>query len=503
MILRHILPALALLMAACSGSDDAATGKLDVVVISPKETVFLPLNGEWPLLPELVGGSVSRGLVKFDGNGQIVPDVATSWRVSDDGRSIIFRLRKAQWSDGRAVTGDDFVRLFRSTLLPQSRHPYKALLSVIENGEAVADGKKPPGALGVTTPIAEALEIRLGAPSPELLQVLAQPAMGISDRNMSRFALGPFRFTNKGGEIALTPNAGYDDPGSVQLRRINLNAEPDTAIALQHFKQRHARLLLGGTTGDFQLARAAALDRFVRLDPVRGIYGYRFDNLKGSLGDARVRQALAMVINREAVASATGAGTASPVYGVVSWSLAELPQPAVPDWSKMSVADRLADARQLMRSARGGNAAPLTIAVALPNGPGHAAILKQAAAAWAQLGVVVKEVRAGSRAADLSVIETVAPSDSAIWFLNQYRCRKNGYCNPQVDALLDQARSAADGGARRRALALAERLVLTDQPIIALFTPIRWSMVDPNVLGWSDNALAQHPLAALSVIGGQ
>jgi ABC-type oligopeptide transport system substrate-binding subunit len=70
-----------------------------------------------------------------------------------------------------------------------------------------------------------------------------------------------------------------------------------------------------------------------------------------------------------------------------------------------------------------------------------------------------------------------------------------------VDRLLDQARNAPDAAARRAALAEAERLLVTDQPMIPLFTPIRWSMVDPNVLGWSDNAVAQHPLAALSVIG--
>src|SRR3546814_6487250 len=62
----------------------------------------------------LIAGAVSRGLVKLDGNGQVVPDMATSWRVSDDGRSIIFRLREAEWTDGRDVTGQDFVRMFRA-----------------------------------------------------------------------------------------------------------------------------------------------------------------------------------------------------------------------------------------------------------------------------------------------------------------------------------------------------------------------------------------------------
>lgn len=500
---RRLLPALALLLTACGGSSDSA-GKLDVIVIGRQETVFLPMKGAWPLLPELIAGGVARGLVKFDGNGQIVPDLATSWRVSDDGRSIIFRLRKAHWSDDRPVTGEDFVRLFRAALAPQSRHPYKALLTVIENGEAVAAGKKPLGALGVSAPIPEALEIRLSAPRPNLLQLIAQPAMGISDRNMSRFALGPFKLAEGDDRVTLLPNPAFDDPGSVQLSRINLRTESEAAMALKRFKQDQAKVLLGGTTGDFQLARAAALDRFLRLDPVRGIYGYRPVNMNGPLGDARVRQALAMVINREALASSTGAGTASPVYGMVSWSLSELPQPAAPAWSTIPLASRVADARQLMRSARGdlgGN--PLVLKVALPEAPGHAALLKQVAAAWAELGVSVQPVAANADDADLEVLETVAPNDSVGWFLGQYRCRKGGYCNHQVDTLLDQARGAQEAASRRQAFVAAERLVVIDQPIIPLFTPIRWSMVDPDVLGWSDNMIGQHPLAALSLIGGQ
>src|SRR3546814_9685910 len=81
--------------------------------------------------------------------------MATSWRVSDDGRSIIFRLREAEWTDGRDVTGQDFVRMFRAVMARDSKHPFKQILSVIENGADVAAGKKPPSALGVLAPIPE------------------------------------------------------------------------------------------------------------------------------------------------------------------------------------------------------------------------------------------------------------------------------------------------------------------------------------------------------------
>jgi len=53
---------------------------------------------------------VYRGLTKFDNQGRIVPDLARSWKVSDDGLTYTFQLRPNQlWNDGRPVTAKDVV----------------------------------------------------------------------------------------------------------------------------------------------------------------------------------------------------------------------------------------------------------------------------------------------------------------------------------------------------------------------------------------------------------
>src|SRR3546814_18999430 len=138
---------------------------------------------------------------------------------------------------------------------------------------------------------------------------MAHPAMGIADRNMSSVALGPFRFgRNEDGVTELVPNPDFTDPGSVQLDRIGVVAHSEAAIALQNYKREQKGVLLGGTTGDFQLARASGLDRFLRLDPVRGIYGYRPVSMEGSAADPSIRQALAIAPDREAGAAYPGGG---------------------------------------------------------------------------------------------------------------------------------------------------------------------------------------------------
>src|SRR3546814_10177812 len=79
----------------------------------------------------------------------------------------------------------------------------------------------------------------------------------------------------------------------------------------------------------------------------------------------------------------------------------------------------------LMRSARGDiGANPLVLRVAIPHGPGHAALLNQVAQSWLQVGVTTEPVKPGDKSADLEIVETVAPADSATWFLKMFRCRK-------------------------------------------------------------------------------
>src|SRR3546814_5885282 len=58
--------------------------------------------------------------------------------------------------------------------------------------------------------------------------------------------------------------------------------------------------------------------------------------------------------------------------------------------------------------------------------------------------VKVEPVAGNAPNPDLAIFETIAPADSASWFLNQFRCRPKAYCNPQVDAFLDQARKRSE-----------------------------------------------------------
>ncbi|HPU16277.1 MAG TPA: ABC transporter substrate-binding protein, partial [Polymorphobacter sp.] len=155
-------------LAACKPAGDAGGATLRVDSVGDAGRAEM-------LMRQTALDVTSQGLVQFDAAGQTVPGRATSWRIADDGLSVIFRLRAAKWSDGRPVTAEQVVLSFRRLLAPAGRSTLKPLFGRIVNAPQVASGRLPPKALGISAPVSNVVEIRLSAPMPELLQLLALP----------------------------------------------------------------------------------------------------------------------------------------------------------------------------------------------------------------------------------------------------------------------------------------------------------------------------------------
>src|SRR3954447_2925656 len=159
LIAALLIPALALVPAACR---DQPQGVIKAVVIGDAPKLRDPYLG--PLAPAdaILLQNVAQGLVRFDASGNIVPGLAERWNVSDDGLSYIFRLSGAQWPDGTKITADQVARLLKRQLAGRSRNALKDSLGAVEDILAMTD---------------RVVEIRLVAPRPTLLSLLAQPEM--------------------------------------------------------------------------------------------------------------------------------------------------------------------------------------------------------------------------------------------------------------------------------------------------------------------------------------
>lgn len=498
MVWRRILPlAASMLLAGCGGANTASTpgAVVQVDVLSEPAGRLDPERPDWNAASAMIAGATASGLVATDAAGDVVPALARSWRVSDDGFNYIFRLGEAEWSDGRKVTGADFVRLFRQAVAPGSRHPLANQLSAIENAPDVASGRRPPSALGVASPMADIVEIRLSSPRPGLLRLLTLPELGLPARDGGRIALGAFRVERTEGPLAILIAR---PEGTAGASGVKLLAETNVGEAIGRFSRGETSIVAGGTTNDYLAVRAARLDRYLQLDPVIGVYGYRVDRMQGAIADPRLRRALAMAIDRQRLVATLGATGLSPLISLVPPGLEDLATPAVPDWVALDPARRIEEAQGLVAAVRGDAPGPIRVSMSLPIGAGHRQIFNLVAADWAAIGVESELVEVGDDA-DLRLFETVAPTDLATWFLRPFACARHGYCNEAADRALSDARVSLARIGRTQALATADRALADDTAFIGLMTPARWSLVASPIEGWTPNSWAAHPLAAVRV----
>lgn len=496
---------LALLLAGCGsgGGDKGAVLRVDIAgsEVGDVET------------QRAIAASSQIGLTRFDGAGQVVPGLASSWRIADNGLSVIFRLRPVKWPDGKPVTASDVVASFRRAAQAASRNRLRPFLVGFENGAAVLAGSTPPSSLGVGAPVDNVVEVRLAGAVPSLLALLAEPEFAVT-RAGARLPLGPFEERDPAKvPIVLTRNRGVPAFPVVTLAGITLTPVDDAGAAVARFARDRTDAVIGEGLAGFGDARLMAASNALRVEASWGVYGYLANTTRGPLADARVRRALAMAIDRDDLGSRLFGVALPPVLGLVP-PLPSQRIPTLPDWAINAPPARLELARQLLAAAGFTPASPLTVTISLPDAREHALVATEIAADWTRIGVktlTISRPRALHAQAiahgdfELALIERTSGIDTPLTFLLPFTCtaKAGGYCNAGADALIAGATATADPVAQATTLGLAEAAMVADTPLIALFAPIRWALVAPRVSGWSSNTAGQHPLALLGIAHGQ
>ena len=469
----------ALALVACGKRDDP--NRTDVTVIGTMPRSADPDAGPLDTGRAILANETAMGLVTLDATGQIEPALAESWIVTDDGLSIIFRIRRLNWPDGTEVTGDHVAESLNKAIADNSRNRLKPLLGAIDT------------VVGMTGRV---VEIRLKVPRPYLLQLLAQPELGIRRRG---FGLGPWRIAQRHtGQLILRP---APDPALVteedapkDERRIHLSGAR-AALAIAKFQAGDADLVLGGTLADWPLIQAARLSEpAVRVDPAEGLFGLAVVSRTDFLKQASTRIALAMAIDRVELVSAFGAQRWKAMDRILPAQLDSGQPAASPDWVNNSLGERRAIAAGAVAAYVRANGAVVPLRVALPAGPGMRQLFNRLSRDWASIGVPVILVPFAAPDADLRLIDEVAPNTSANWYLTRTGCEAGLPCSEAGDSALKFSRTAASLGERSAALALADRSYVDVQGYIPIAKPLRWSLVASKLTGFHDNAFAAHPL---------
>lgn len=474
----------ALLLLSCGPSGGG--GPIEVAIIGAPDSLFQQ-GVRLPLPAQHLRAATHEGLVALDQAGQVVPATAERWIVTDDGLSYIFRLRDSTWPDGEEITAVDVRQQLRDAMARVRGTSLGLDLAQVRDVRAMTG---------------RVVEIRLTAPMPDFLRLLAQPELGFAKNGsgagpmvMSREEAAPLaRLT------ALPPEArglpAREDWEDV-ARPVAVRALSATE-AVAAFSGGEVDLVLGGSIVNFPQAEAGPLSRgTIQVDPAIGLLGLAVRRETGFLADPVRREALSMAIDRAALIQRFGLSG----WRASNWIVPPGNYAAAPygddRWNGASIEERRRVAAARV-SAWVGPEREAVVRVALPRGPGSELLLRELASAWGAIGVTVRRAAEGE-AADLELRDTLARYSAPRWFLNQFHCSLDaGLCVPEADALVRQSLTERDPAAREQLLVEAHAALMEREVYIPLGAPVRWSLVRASVRNYLANASGMHPLFALS-----
>jgi len=453
-------------------------------------------------------------LVSFEpGTLAPVPALAERWEVSPDGLTYTFHLRAdAKWSDGSALTAQDCVDSWRRILTPTLAADYAYFLYLLRGAEAYHQGRTTDfSTVGAVARDARTLVATLTHPAPYFLQILlnscwrpvnvrAIAAVGDPYRRGIPWTR-PGRLVSSGAfvlkewttqqRVVVEKSPTYYDRDRVRLNAVHFY--PTDSIDAEERAYRAGQL---HATWSLPLSKVLPAQRennpALRLDRNMETYFFRLNVRKAPLGDARVRRALSLAVDRDTIATKILPGGRTPAPTFVPPLLKGYTPPAGQVYN-------LAAARQLLADAGHPNGAGLPPIEILYN---NSEILRLVAEAIQQmwhrdLGVDVrlvnqeyKSVFASRRNGDYQVLLGSWTADylDATTFLDLWRSdngnNHTGWSDPAYDALSNRANTLADPETRAAVLAEAEAFVLEAAPIIPLYFNTHVYFLHPAVQGW-------------------
>jgi ABC-type oligopeptide transport system substrate-binding subunit len=457
-----------------------------------------------------------EGLVSMAPDGSAIPGAAESWTVSDDGRSYTFTLRaKARWSNGDRLVAEDFAFAFRRLVDPKTASQYALMLEPVANAADIVAGREPPSALAVFAPDEATLVVELAEPSPYFVAMLSHP----STFPVHRPTRAACRLVCAGRATAVTNGAFVPvewQIGSHILAVRNRHYWNDPATRIDAVRYVHVADPVTELTrfraGDLDITYTVPPGEVARLErelpgqlhiaPHVGVYYYGYALDLPPFRDARkLRQALAMAIDREVLAKKVLGDGERPAYGWVPDGIAGY-EPQRFDWASLDPAARIAEARRLYAKAGYSAAKPLKVELRTSKSPVHDRIALAVTAMWKEtLGAEVS-----LRSEDFRVLKAAIDAREAALFrgswLGDYndaysflQVLKGGfginlprYASDAYDLALVAAASAS-GADRATQLAAAERQLLDDVPLIPLYFYVSKHLVSPRVGGWYDNVM--------------
>ena len=478
--------------------------------------------------------SLFEGLVNYAPDGKsVVPGQAERWDISPDGKTYTFHLRAGlKWSNGDPLTSADFLYSFRRLLEPDLGSELAIYGDWVMGGKVYREGKThDPESIGFRAPDPLTFVVELKNRSPFMLPLLAQnPFYPVHRPTIEKFnaytrreanwtrpgslvSNGPFQLMDWRVNDAVTvkKNPGYWDAAHVGLNGAQFHPIDNVDTEERAFRSG----LLHVTRG----VPAVKLDAYrqshsplLRADPLVATKYIDFSVTKAPFNDARVREAFAMAVNRQAIVQdvmrdgSRAADTLStPGSGVGATYSSKSLLPYDPE-----------KARTLLAAAGfpKGAGFPVEHIIFTAAHPGEQALVEALQAMWQkELGARVELVNVEEKVW-LNTMRTKQydllmdgwngindPVDLLQLFLSTSPNNSSGWVSADYDREFEAAGAAANDAERDVHLQALDRILVDELPMIPLYHQNQNYLVQPSVQGWTENMLGWHLLNPIVLRG--
>ena len=428
---------------------------------------------------ERVGALIFDALVHRDEHFLLQPWLATSWERPDL-RTWIFHLRSGvRFHDGKPLTAVDVAWSIRS---------------MTDGTLTTSKGGSFAGVVSVDTPDPLTVVVHTAEPDPGLLFNLSDGLFGVVERGAGRdeglhpVGTGPFRFADQvqDKEVVLDRNPGWWG-GAPKIARVRFAVVPDNISMALELKKGSADVESNAITPDEVHALADAPQLVTTSRPGADVYYANFNVNDPALRDARVRQAIACAIDRQALIAALWHGHAVPAATLLPpghWAAATAAELSGYAYDPAR-ARSLLDAAGLMPNAKGIRL-HFTLKTSTDETTRLLAQVLQQQMRMVGIQLDIRSAEFGTFYADIThgafqmyILRWTGSNEDPDIFRYAYATasfpphggNRGRYSNPQLDALLAKAAGEANDVARRQDYLQVQKILAVDLPSFPLWYP--------------------------------
>ena len=473
---------------------------IDAMLGEPSSLISM-IAGEAP--SSAITANIFNKLLKYNKNLDLEGELATSWQVSADQKTITFKLKPdLKWADGKPLTSADVLWTWQAITDDKNGSPYASDFQLVKKAEA-------PDALTFSVtysePYAPALDSWAG------LQVLPKHLLEGKDLHTTAFARKPIGSSyyqldswNTGENIRLSRNP-TSALGPANIDKLVSRIIPDTSAQfLELMAGNIDSMSLDPTQFSRIVPARPQLNKKLNLYKELGSgYTYMGFNMKHKpFDDVRVRQAINYAIDKQEIIDGVylglGINIASPYKPGTRWSNPDLqPYPYDPAKAKALLKEAGFELNSEGVLARDGKPLSFEIITNQNKEREKSAVLIQRRLKAVGIDVKIRAIEWASfisrfiKTGDFDVVVLgwslgLDPDQYGIWHSSQQGGDKFnfiGYNNPKVDKLLEQGRTELNPDKRQLIYHQFAKELLNDSPVIYLSAGYGLSAIHKRVKG--------------------